>query len=212
MSNPTLPPLDRQASKYTRGMVVVVAGSARFPGAAVLAVGGARRGGAGYVRLVCSEPLVRQLVLQRFPDVVVGDSLEPDLLRSAAAFVVGCGTTADDTTVQAALHHCLGTDAPVVIDAGMLDWLANDPVTAQQVRTRRAPVVITPHAGEARRMANGSALSTQAGATEHVDVTGVEAASDEASRVRAAVDLAHRYNAVTVLKGPGTVVATAGSV
>ncbi len=214
MSNRVLPELQRHASKYSRGMVVVVAGSQRFPGAAVLAVGGARRGGAGYVRLVCSEPFVRELVLQRFPDVVVSEGLDPDALRSATAFVVGCGTNADDTAVQAALHHCLRTDAPVVIDAGMLDHLAHDPSTQQQVQSRMAPVVITPHEGEAGRMGVDWTRTFEAPAVLGKDGDDVDFvhAPDAIARSRAAVDLAQRFGTVTVLKGAGTVVATAQAV
>lgn len=47
-----LPRPDAESDKYRRGVVGVVAGSARYPGAAVLAVAGALRGGAGAVRYV----------------------------------------------------------------------------------------------------------------------------------------------------------------
>src|SRR5215469_2028787 len=53
-----LPRPGRESDKYRRGVLGIVAGSERFPGAAVLAVGGAVRGGAGMVRLVSAEPAV----------------------------------------------------------------------------------------------------------------------------------------------------------
>lgn len=191
MSDALLPRLNSAATKYSRGMVVVVAGSTRYPGAAVLAVGGARRGGAGFVRFVCADAMVRDLVLRRFPDVVTSEGLDPDLLRSASSFVIGSGTAADDVATQTAVHHALRTDAAVLIDAGMLDWLATDQATQAQVRERMAPVVITPHSGEASRM-------------------GVYVA--ESARTVAAMELAHTYKVVSVLKGAGTVVATEKSV
>ena len=56
--------------KYLRGVVGVVAGSEKYPGAAVLTVGGARHGGSGYVKFLDTDHFVTSLVLQRFPDVV----------------------------------------------------------------------------------------------------------------------------------------------
>ncbi|MCT9083788.1 NAD(P)H-hydrate epimerase, partial [Streptomyces fulvoviolaceus] len=47
-----LPVPSGESDKYRRGVVGIAAGSARYPGAAVLAVAGALRGGAGAVRYV----------------------------------------------------------------------------------------------------------------------------------------------------------------
>ncbi|NSL43022.1 NAD(P)H-hydrate epimerase, partial [Streptomyces sp. 8P21H-1] len=47
-----LPVPGAESDKYRRGVVGIAAGSARYPGAAVLAVAGALRGGAGAVRYV----------------------------------------------------------------------------------------------------------------------------------------------------------------
>lgn len=47
-----LPVPGGESDKYRRGVVGIAAGSARYPGAAVLAVAGALRGGAGAVRYV----------------------------------------------------------------------------------------------------------------------------------------------------------------
>lgn len=280
MSLPIFPPLDRAATKYSRGVTVVVAGSTRFPGAAVLAVGGARRGGSGYVHFVCDDPMVRQLVLTWFPDVVASAALDPELLRSADAFIVGCGTTADDVGVQHALHHALRSDAAVVVDAGMLDHLAHDSAVHARIRERSAPVVVTPHPGEALRMAGaaasmgrgGSARSLAGGtdaaasaddsadtlsarghrgrpdaeaSAESTDDSqssgslagGADAAAsaaatvasgshasrathtdyepratEHAQRVATAVALSRRFHVVVVLKGAGTIVATADGV
>ena len=45
-------PLQSEDHKYSRGVVAVIAGSKKYPGAAILTVGGARRGGAGYVKFL----------------------------------------------------------------------------------------------------------------------------------------------------------------
>lgn len=59
-----LPVPGAESDKYRRGVVGVAAGSARYPGAAVLAVAGALRGGAGAVRY--AGPAARD-VIARFP-------------------------------------------------------------------------------------------------------------------------------------------------
>ncbi|MGW4108289.1 NAD(P)H-hydrate epimerase, partial [Streptomyces sp. NPDC004976] len=59
-----LPVPAAESDKYRRGVVGIAAGSARYPGAAVLAVAGALRGGAGAVRYVGPAA---QAVIARFP-------------------------------------------------------------------------------------------------------------------------------------------------
>src|SRR5450759_2835798 len=59
-----------ESTKYRRGVLGVVAGSDAYPGAAVLAVGGALRAGAGMVRFA-SVPPAAELVRQRWPECVV---------------------------------------------------------------------------------------------------------------------------------------------
>ena len=177
------------ATKYSRGVVAVVAGSSRYPGAAVLAVAGARRGGAGYVRHISPSDEVRSLVVSHFPDVVPSADVDEELLERMSAAVVGPGTSAEDTWVPVMLRRILATHAAVVIDGGALDLVVNDPVVRELLNSRTAPTVITPHAGEAARL----------GAT----------GDDRNEQARA---LAQDTCAVVVLKGSGTVVATGDSV
>ena len=47
-----------EANKYTRGKLVVVAGSARYPGAAALAARAGQRMGAGYTEVVTAREAV----------------------------------------------------------------------------------------------------------------------------------------------------------
>ncbi|ADG75490.1 carbohydrate kinase, YjeF related protein [Cellulomonas flavigena DSM 20109] len=121
----------RAAHKYARGVLGVVAGSARYPGAAVLSVAGAVRAGVGMVRyLGAAGPQV----LAAHPEVVVGDG-------RVQAWVVGSGVAPDDDAQRERVRDVLARAAhePVVVDAGALDLLPE-----------RVPahVVLTPHAGE----------------------------------------------------------------
>ncbi|MBQ9000512.1 MAG: hypothetical protein IJ087_01510, partial [Eggerthellaceae bacterium] len=58
ISDLAVPRVAADANKYSRGKLVVVAGSARYPGAAVLAARAGQRMGAGYTQVVCAPEAV----------------------------------------------------------------------------------------------------------------------------------------------------------
>ncbi|MGY5106217.1 NAD(P)H-hydrate epimerase [Streptomyces sp. 900105245] len=80
-----LPSPAAESDKYRRGVVGIAAGSARYPGAAVLAVSGALRGGAGAVRYVGPAG---DAVIARFPETLVSDA-GPARAGRVQAWVVG---------------------------------------------------------------------------------------------------------------------------
>lgn len=126
--------------KYSRGVLGVIAGSARYPGAAVLAVTSAVQSGAGMVRYVGPDAAAQQ-VLNVVPEAVPGHG-------QVQAWVIGPGIPTDETTsdVRRQVEACrsaLASDLPCVVDAGALD-LIDGP--------RRAPTLLTPHAGELARL------------------------------------------------------------
>ncbi|MFH9010625.1 NAD(P)H-hydrate dehydratase [Streptomyces sp. NPDC017943] len=174
-----LPVPAAESDKYRRGVVGIAAGSARYPGAAVLAVSGALRGGAGAVRYVGPAG---DAVLARFPETLVSDR-GPKHAGRVQAWVVGPGAGDDAATVA----EVLATDVPVLIDADGLR-LAD----AGAVRERRAPTLMTPHAGEAAAL------------------LGVERREVEEGRLGAVRELARRYGATVLLKGSTTLVADSG--
>ncbi|MFI1866268.1 NAD(P)H-hydrate dehydratase [Streptomyces jumonjinensis] len=125
-----------ESDKYRRGVVGIAAGSARYPGAAVLAVAGALRGGAGAVRYVGHAG---EAVIARFPETLVHAG-PPAKAGRVQAWVVGPGL-GDET---GAVAEILASDVPVLVDADGLR-----PLDASAVRRRSAPTLLTPHAGEA---------------------------------------------------------------
>ena len=125
-----------ESDKYRRGVVGVAAGSARYPGAAVLAVAGALRGGAGAVRYVGPGA---DAVIARFPEALVHAG-PPSKAGRVQAWVVGPGLGDGLDPVR----DVLASDVPVLIDADGLRLL-----DAETVRARSAPTLLTPHAGEA---------------------------------------------------------------
>ncbi|MFC8346107.1 NAD(P)H-hydrate dehydratase [Streptomyces sp. NPDC057280] len=131
-----LPVPGAESDKYRRGVVGIAAGSARYPGAAVLAVAGALRGGAGAVRYVGPAG---GAVIARFPETLVSDQ-GPAKAGRVQAWVVGPGAGDDAASVAEVLE----AEVPVLIDADGLRLADRD-----AVRGRGAPTLMTPHAGEA---------------------------------------------------------------
>jgi hydroxyethylthiazole kinase-like uncharacterized protein yjeF len=127
---------DADTDKYRRGVVGVYAGSAAYPGAAVLACRGALRAGCGYVRLVAPRA-VADVVRASFPEVV---ATEPGDLPDADAWVVGPGLGDAATDAAGAV---LASGVPAVLDADALrpgDF------------KRDGATVLTPHTGEFQRL------------------------------------------------------------
>ncbi|MEU9998302.1 NAD(P)H-hydrate dehydratase [Streptomyces sp. NPDC050848] len=176
-----LPVPGAESDKYRRGVVGVVAGSARYPGAAVLAVTGALRGGAGAVRYVGPAGAA---VIARHPETLVhtGSPEAPGKAGRVQAWVVGPGLGDERSGVA----EVLASDVPVLVDA---DGLRDLDATA--VRERTAPTLLTPHAGEAAAL------------------LGVSRESVEAERLAAVRELAGRFGATVLLKGSTTLVAEA---
>jgi hydroxyethylthiazole kinase-like uncharacterized protein yjeF len=135
-----LPTPPAEAQKYTRGVVGVRAGSARYPGAGVLSTAGASCGLAGMVRYAGGAP---DAVRAAHPEVVVGEG-------RVQAWVVGSGGDADaEEALQAALHD----DVPLVIDADALQHL---PTPLDR------PTLLTPHAGELAAMLGAERAAVEA--------------------------------------------------
>ncbi|GAX52286.1 bifunctional ADP-dependent NAD(P)H-hydrate dehydratase/NAD(P)H-hydrate epimerase [Streptomyces olivochromogenes] len=144
-----LPVPGAESDKYRRGVVGIAAGSARYPGAAVLAVSGALRGGAGAVRYVGPAA---DAVISRFPETLVSDQ-GPARAGRVQAWVVGPGVGDDASAVAQVLE----ADVSVLVDADGLR-LAD----RSAVRARTAPTLMTPHAGEAAALLGVSRESVEA--------------------------------------------------
>lgn len=169
--------------KYTQGVTGVLAGSATYPGAAVLCTGAAVAATSGMVRYAGSAA---QQVLSHWPEVIASPT--PAAAGRVQAWVVGPGLGTDDVSATA-LWFALDTDLPVIVDADALTILAAHP---DLVANRSAPTVLTPHAGEFARLA------------------GAPPGDD---RVAATRRLADQFGATVLLKGNVTVIAEpAGSV
>ncbi|MEU5808014.1 NAD(P)H-hydrate dehydratase [Streptomyces sp. NPDC047718] len=140
-----LPRPGASSDKYRRGVVGIAAGSVQYPGAAVLAVAGALRGGAGAVRYV--GPAADE-VLARYPEVLIG-------WGRVQAWVVGPGLGEGRGEDVA---RVLADPVPVLVDADGLRGL--DPAA---LRARPAQTLLTPHAGEAAALLGVPREAVEAG-------------------------------------------------
>jgi ADP-dependent NAD(P)H-hydrate dehydratase / NAD(P)H-hydrate epimerase len=130
-----LPAAGREMDKYRRGVVGLVTGSQRYPGAALLSVGAAVHAGVGAVRYLGPAD-----VLALHPEVMLGDG-------RVQAWVAGCGLDRDETARRRWRAVLDQPDIPAVFDADALALLAESGPEA--LNGRSAPAVLTPHAGEA---------------------------------------------------------------
>lgn len=166
--------------KYSQGVTGIVAGSATYPGAAVLCTGAAVAATSGMVRY-CGSAAAQ--VVEQFPEVIAAEDLSSTGRVQAWVFGPGAGT---DDAARELLSRILATAEPVLVDADGLTLLAAMP---ELVTRRTAPTVLTPHAGEFARL------------------TGREIGADRVSEVRA---LAQEWQVTVLLKGRSTVIATPG--
>jgi hydroxyethylthiazole kinase-like uncharacterized protein yjeF len=131
--------------KYSQGVVGVAAGSATYPGAAVLATGAAVLATSGMVRFAGSAA---DGVRAAWPEVVATADLA-DAGRTQA-WTVGPGIGTGDAS-RTVLVAALDRDVPLCLDADAITLLAAHPDLRDRVRGK--PVVLTPHAGEFARIA-----------------------------------------------------------
>ena len=139
--------------KYRRGVVGVAAGSRRYPGAAVLTVGGARYAGTGMTTILDRGDGVAAEAVRAYPDLVTTHE-DPRGLDRVRAWVCGPGFVGDHADVEliAGLLEC---NVPVVLDAGALSAVAADRGLREAILARHqrgSITVLTPHAGEYRAL------------------------------------------------------------
>ena len=137
---------EADSHKYSRGVVRIIAGSQRFPGAGLLCVAGASHSGVGMIRLNAPER-VENLVLAAHPQIVPDG---PALTGACDALVLGPGLDAQKADWEALAQ--LLENTPAVIDASALEPVC---VLIKEGKLRlRAYHILTPHEGELARCLN----------------------------------------------------------
>ncbi len=163
-----LPVPSSAVDKFSRGSVLVVGGSARFPGAVIMAARAAARAGAGYVTVAVPQaivPVVQNHLLEipviglpNDSEGVIAEAAVDTVLsfsRRVSAVLVGPGMRVSSGTA-AVVTALLSSEAPLVIDADGLNCLSR--LTSgnlpdfPEITRRNAPLVLTPHRRELGRL------------------------------------------------------------
>ncbi|GLZ50768.1 NAD(P)H-hydrate dehydratase [Actinomycetospora sp. NBRC 106378] len=130
--------------KYTQGVVGIAAGSATYPGAAVLASGAAALATSGMVRYAGSAA---DEVRAAWPEVVATDHVAE--AGRVQAWAVGPGLGTDEAGADT-LRHVLDAGVPVLADADAVTLLGAD--ADLRARAAATTMLVTPHAGEFARL------------------------------------------------------------
>lgn len=145
------------SDKRTFGHLLIVAGSRRYPGAALMATEAALRAGAGLVTAAVPESLVPAFAA-RLPEAMwlglpetpegglalEGFGLVREAFGRATAVLMGPGLGRERETLALAVEIAKGSPRPLVIDA--------DALQPEIVAAGGAARVLTPHAGEFARI------------------------------------------------------------
>ncbi len=182
--------------KYKEGHLLLICGSRRYSGGAILSALGARASGVGMLSVAVPESLKFTMVSHLPEALIIGcpetssgaiaqlQLPEKTDLSSFNAIACGPGLTKEASPI---VQKVLESDRPLILDADGLNILA-EIGTLPTLQKRQAPTVLTPHAGEFQRL--------------FPDLP--DAKTD---RVKAVREAATQSKAVVLLKGARTAIA-----
>lgn len=194
-----LPTHDDDNDKDDRGRVLIIGGSRAVPGGALLAGTAALRAGAGKLQIATVESVAVPLAVAMPEALVAGhpeaedggfaDDAVPELCGRCGdidAVVIGPGMR-ENAAVAGLLQAVLAMESPMplVVDAAAL---AASPAAAAGFQAWKGGAVMLPHVGEMASLLQ------------------IEADEVNADREGAARRAAERYGAVTLMKGPRSVI------
>jgi len=188
-----LPPRRANANKFDYGPALVIAGAANYYWAPFASAYSFLKAGGGYVYLACPQSLAKTIA-RRGKEIVFQPQAETarggiayrnkkallELAQRMRFVIIGPGLSLDEETQQLVKEIVAKIEQPVLIDGDGITAIAPHPEILQK---RRAPTVLTPHAGEMSRL------------------TGQTKTQIEADRIGILQATARRLNACIVLKG-----------
>ncbi|MBO6014636.1 MAG: NAD(P)H-hydrate dehydratase [Oscillospiraceae bacterium] len=157
-----LPKREPHTHKYSYGRALLIAGSRGYSGAPVLAANACERSGAGLTSLMIPESIY-EIAASRCDGTVVtplpaaenGDiSLQAktrvlSALKSADACAIGPGLGPGPEVRELVKLVVRSAECPLILDADALTACVEE---KNLLETCRAPLLVTPHEGEFRRM------------------------------------------------------------
>lgn len=195
-----LPIRKLKGHKGTHGKGILVAGSKGMSGAAVLAGRGALRSGIGLLQIVAPQGIAKEVdtaiteatIWSAPGDESLNEEAWPVILKqseNAQALAIGPGLAQNPKFISVLGEILRSISCPVVLDADALNMVAIKPSLLSS-RNGRGPLILTPHPGEMARLCECS--------VEDV----------ESNRLDLAVAKAVEWEAVVVLKGSVTIIAS----
>jgi hydroxyethylthiazole kinase-like uncharacterized protein yjeF len=184
-----LPQRDKGAHKGDCGSVAIVGGDDSMTGAVLLAARVALMSGAGRIYAAMLSQLAPSVDMIH-PEIMLRKPADLMHLNQLDAVAIGPGLGRSIAAIEL-LTFWLGQQLPMVIDADALNLIAQHQHLADLLKARKAPSVVTPHAAEAARL-----MATAADAVQ-------------SQRIEIALQIAKKFNTVCVLKGAGTICASA---
>ncbi|NES81381.1 MAG: NAD(P)H-hydrate dehydratase [Moorea sp. SIO2B7] len=180
--------------KYQQGHLLIICGSHRYAGGAILTGLGARASGVGMVSIAVPESL-KSVLVSHLPEALIIGCQEtetgaiarlPPLVDWSKFSVIACGPglTIDARSV---VQSVLKAECPLVLDADGLNILAQLGTIASLCQ-RQYRTVLTPHLGEFKRLFPDLLNSNQ-------------------DRVNAVQEASKQSGAVVLFKGARTVIA-----
>ena len=143
--------------KYQQGNLLLICGSSRYSGAAILAGLGGRASGVGMVSIAVPESLKLLLTSQLPEALIIGcPETETGAIAHLPALdlnkfdVIACGPGLTPDAVNL-VQSILPASCPLILDADGLNILA-ELGTIASLAQRPAPTILTPHLGEFRRL------------------------------------------------------------
>ncbi len=193
----TLPlPRPPVTHKYKEGHLLLICGSRRYAGGAILTGLGARASGVGMLSIAVPESL-KSLLVSHLPEALIVGCPETETgaiahlqlpentdLSSFDAIACGPGLTRDATPI---VQEVIESERPLLLDADGLNILAQMGTIAT-LQKRQAVTVLTPHAGEFQRLFP-------------------DPGDAKKDRVKAVREAAAQSGAVVLLKGARTAIA-----
>ncbi len=196
-----LPKRRSDGHKGDFGYLLIIAGSNGLTGAAELTANSAMRSGCGMVRMACPEstqPILAakltEIMTHPLPDVAKNGALAlrglgeiRQLALDYDALALGPGIGRHHETIELVKRFVSDNEKSMVIDADGLFALSSK---MDVLKESKAPIVLTPHAGEFKRL------------------SGIEAPTDIHKRFEIAHSFAKEFNVTLLLKGSPTIITT----
>lgn len=181
--------------KYKQGHLLLICGSRRYAGGAILTGLGARASGVGMLSIAVPESL-KPILVSHLPDALIIDCPETDSgaierlpssvdLTKFSVVACGPGLTTDAHSV---VETVLKAECPLVLDADGLNILA-DLGTISSLSPRQAQTILTPHFGEFKRLFP-------------------DLANSSSNRIMEVAEAAKQSGAIVLLKGARTAIAS----